>query len=128
MLSKVLDLPGFKFIDKAGRKWNTESYFEMLGRTVLMNSGRETYLNTCAEKGKDVMRVTVGGDGCDVCARYENQLISMTGKTPGLPTLDQAMKEGLFHPNCVHSLVAEAGYEDFEKLFDKDKELKRLDI
>jgi len=33
-------------------------------------------------------------------------VLSLTGRTPGYPTVDQARAAGLFHPNCRHSLGA----------------------
>jgi hypothetical protein len=31
--------------------------------------------------------------------------LSLTGKTPGYKTLEQAKNAGLFHPNCRHTLT-----------------------
>ena len=106
LLNEAISLPGFRFIDKAGRKWDTKSYFDMLGRTVLMNAGRSGYLDACAANGNDIVRVTVSAHPCPRCAVFENRLLSISGKTPGLPTVDYAISRGLFHPNCTHSLVA----------------------
>lgn len=106
LLNEAISLPGFRFIDKAGRKWDTKSYFDMLGRTVLMNAGRSGYLDACAANGSDIVRVTVSAHPCPRCAVFENRLLSISGKTPGLPTVDYAIGRGLFHPNCTHSLVA----------------------
>jgi hypothetical protein len=93
-------------VDKAGRKWDSKSYFDMLGRTVLMNASRASYMDACAAEGDDVVRVTVSGNPCPACASYENTLLSISGATPGLVTVDEAIADGLMHPNCTHSLVA----------------------
>ena len=52
------------------------------------------------------MTISVSGDCCDACGKYENALLSISGATPGLPTLEEAMAEGLFHPNCTHRIIA----------------------
>lgn len=96
----------FALIDKSGRKWDTDSYFDMLGRTLLHNNARETYLAACAQEGSDIVTVSVSGKPCEHCAKYENVLLSISGKTPGLPTVQQAMDAGLFHPNCTHRIIA----------------------
>ena len=99
-------LRSFQFIDAGGRRWKTEKYFNMLGRTLLHNNARECYLAGCAKAGSDIVTVSVSGDCCDACEKYENELLSITGATPGLPTLQEAMDEGLFHPNCTHRIIA----------------------
>lgn len=78
----------------------------MLGRTLLHNNARECYLAGCAKGGSDIVTISVSGDSCDACGRYENELLSITGATPGLPTLQEAMNDGLFHPNCTHRIIA----------------------
>ena len=114
----------FKFVDAKNRVWNSEAYVEMLSRTTLLNTGRETYLDTCAEKGKDVVRITVSGNACPKCAEWENRLVSISGKTKGLPTLQNAIDGGLFHPNCTHSTVAVGDY-DRENNFDENGRPKK---
>lgn len=109
----------FTFTDAKGRVWNTEAYTKMLARTTLMNAGRESYLDTCADKGKDVVRISISGDACPKCTEWENRLVSLSGKTKGLPLLQDAIDGGLFHPNCTHSTVA-VGDWDRETKFDKN--------
>ncbi len=117
LLGRILTRPeGFRFVDAGGRTWDNESYCKMLSRTVLLNAGRQTYFDTCAENGNDVVRVTVSGNPCPACAVWENRLLSISGATEGLPTVSQATAAGLCHPNCTHSFVAVGEFvmqEDF---------------
>ena len=117
LLGRILTRPeGFQFVDAGGRVWNNESYCQMLSRTVLLNAGRQTYFDTCAENGNDVVRVTVSGNPCPACAVWENRLLSISGATEGLPTVSQATAAGLCHPNCTHSFVTVGEFvmqEDF---------------
>ena len=88
----------------------------MLSRTVLLNAGRQSYFDACAANGNDVVRVTVSGNPCPACAVWENRLLSISGATEGLPTVEQATAAGLCHPNCTHSFVAVGEFvmqEDF---------------
>ena len=111
LLGRLMARPEqFRFIDAKGRVWNNETYVEMLGRTVLLNAGRQTYFDTCIDNGKDVVRVTVSGDPCPNCAVWENRLLSITGQTQGLPTVQEAQQAGLLHPNCTHSFIAVGRY------------------
>ena len=105
LLTRLESRPeGFKFVDAGNRVWDSKAYCEMLARTTLLNTSRQEYLNTCAENDADVVCVTVSGHCCEKCAVWENRLLSISGKTKGLPTVDDAIAEGLFHPNCTHSL------------------------
>jgi hypothetical protein len=106
LLDKAVNMGNFRFIDSGGVSWNPKSYFNMLGRTVLMNAGRSSYIDGCVKHKCDTVRVTVSGAPCPACAVFENRLLSISGATAGLTTLDEAIKMGLFHPNCTHSLVA----------------------
>ena len=99
--------PGsFAFVDVRGRKWKNNDYFEMLGRTLLHNNARECYLSGCAKSGSDIVTVSISGDPCDKCIPWENVLLSISGKTPGLPTVQHAIDTGLCHPRCRHRFVA----------------------
>ncbi|MDX9979084.1 MAG: phage minor capsid protein [Lentisphaeria bacterium] len=97
--------PSFLFRARDGRIWDSGAYFKMLGRTMLHNNARETYLTACAENGSDLVTVSYSGAPCDACARWEGQLLSITGESP-YPTIETATADGLFHPNCTHRLVA----------------------
>ena len=105
LFERAMKIPGFEFTDKAGSKWQAKSYFNMLARTELMNASRECYDDKMSEEGFDVMRLTVSGDPCDSCSRYENRLFSLTGATAGLPTKADLEAAGVFHPNCTHTYV-----------------------
>lgn len=97
--------PGAVFIDRAGRKWKADSYFGMLNRTLHGNVARETYMDTCAEAGYDLVRVMGRSTYPDSpCIPFEGEILSLTGKTKGYTTLAEAEADGLFHPNCIHAL------------------------
>ncbi|UDQ98952.1 phage minor capsid protein [Lentisphaerota bacterium WC36G] len=96
----------FQFIAKNGAKWNSDAYFKMLGRTTLFNNARESYLHGCAKSGNDVVTISVSAKPCDKCAKYEDRLLSISGKHPKYMSLDSAISDGLFHPNCTHRIIA----------------------
>lgn len=97
--------PAFQFIDKAGRKWDSSQYFEMLTRTTMMNTHREVYINTLTSEGSD-LAIFSGHGATDICGKWEGEVVSLTGATAGYPTLDDAIADGMFHPNCRHRLFA----------------------
>ena len=97
--------PDWKFIDSAGRAWKPQNYFNMLARTTVARVARESYNDTVIEQGHDLARIAGGPPTApppDPCWRWYGKIVSLTGETPGYPTLAEAEGDGLFHPNCIH--------------------------
>jgi hypothetical protein len=93
--------PAFKFVDKGGRTWDSDSYFAMLNRTLHNNVARETYSSTVIEAGYDLVRIEgKSGDADSPCIPYEGEILSISGMSKKHKSLDAAMADGLFHPNC----------------------------
>lgn len=112
MLERVTSKrPAWQFIDKAGRRWESKNYFDMLNRTLTAQVSRETYLTTMAETQHDLMTIEGGITDAsmripsDPCPEWAGQIISMNGATKGYPTLADAEAAGMFHPRCVHYLA-----------------------
>ena len=91
------------FVDRSGKKWNLKSYASMFSRTELMNVHNEAKRTEFLEHGEDLVIVSSHPGTCEKCAPWQGRVLSLSGKTPGYPTLDQAKEAGLFHPNCRHS-------------------------
>ena len=103
--SKAANMEDPKFTDAGGHVWNTKTYIQMNVRTNTMRVYNDCLADAVArETGGDLMRISTGGDqDCD-CAAWEGCIISLTGKTKGFPTYDDARNGGCFHPNCTHTL------------------------
>lgn len=95
-----------KFTDASGRTWNTKTYLAMNVRTNTMRVYNDCLLDDIARTtGSDIARISDdGGDPHCVCAAWAGCVISISGKTKGLPTYEQARNGGCFHPNCVHTI------------------------
>jgi hypothetical protein len=92
---------GFK--DRSGRMWNMRTYTEMHARTVCMQAHLEGTANRLVEQGHDLIKVSTHRGACELCRPFEGKILSITGKTPGYPTLEDAKAAGLFHVNCRHA-------------------------
>lgn len=90
------------FIDAAGKEWGLATYTEMATRTAATNAARQGRLDRMRERGRDLAVISGSSAGCPDCAPWEGEVVSVDGKTPGYPTLAEAIDAGLFHPNCTH--------------------------
>jgi hypothetical protein len=100
----------------SGRYWRPDAYAEMLGRTAMATTRRVSFRERYLQNGIDVVRIVPNGTVHALCKRWEGKLLSLTGATPGLPTVDQARADGMFHPNCAHRYVVATGVPQPEVL------------
>lgn len=89
--------------DKSGKSWELDHYADMLVRTKIVEARNTGMQNKMIENGYDLVQVSSHGAD-DVCGDWEGKVLSMTGKTPGYPTVADATAAGLFHPNCRHAI------------------------
>ena len=96
----------FQFKDAGGHVWDTRTYMQMNVRTNAMRVYNDCLVDNIAQAtGGDLARISTGGDpNCPLCSPWEGVIVSISGKTKGLPTYEQAREAGCFHPNCVHTL------------------------
>ena len=94
-------ITGFK--DKSDRQWNMRTYANMVSRTTTMEAHLEGTKNRLLEHGRDLVKISRHTNPCKFCAPWEGKVLSLTGKTPGYPTLNEAKEAKLFHPNCKHA-------------------------
>jgi hypothetical protein len=101
------------FVDAAGRRWNMETYAEMIARTTPRQAMIEGTKNRLLEHDHDLAEI-IGGIGentCDHCREWNGRIVSLTGKTSGYPTLDEARDAGVFHPQCSHNIAIAMSFE-----------------
>lgn len=94
------------FVDRSGRGWNLDSYVEMATRTATGRAQVAGGLDRIAAGGRDLVIVSDAPQECKVCRPWEGKVLSISGDTPGYPTVAQAQAAGLQHANCRHRLGA----------------------
>lgn len=94
------------FRDSMGREWSLKRYSEMVARTTLQQAKNEAARMRLVEKGHDLAVITgpVPGER-PACAHYAGMTVSLTGRTPGYPTLSDYTSAGGFGVNCHHGLA-----------------------
>lgn len=101
----------FRFVDRAGRRWENARYVQMLARTTAQRVRTAAYCDTLLRMNRPLVRVTnyAQGRDCGVCAAWEGKLLDISSgrelRRFGIPSLDEARAAGLFHPNCVHNVL-----------------------
>ena len=132
-LLKVLKENGISFFyDKAGRKWKIENYVKMRTMTELVQAQRMSFFTRATQFGVDLVRIKHLNlhPTCELCAPFNNKILSINGNTPGYMTIQEAAMQGLFHPNCDHvpeefELVTEKMPRKMKKKYKKDLEEER---
>jgi len=83
-----------------------------------MQAHLEGTANRLVEQGHDLVKVSTHRGACELCQPWQGKILSITGKTEGYPTLEEAKAEGLFHVNCRHA---------YGLYIDLDKEIEELE-
>lgn len=83
------------FVAKNGAKWNIETYSNML--TVHTNNTLVRLKETekIKAKGKNLVKISDHNTECEICKKYEGKILT-------LEELEEAIKNGFYHPNCKH--------------------------
>lgn len=109
------------FTDVRGRSWNLASYAEMAMRTTVAHAAVEGGLDRMTELGLDLVIVSNSAQECKLCRPWEGKILSRSGggernvfaenpatgrkmKVHVSGSLDDAVRAGLMHPNCRHSI------------------------
>ena len=99
-----------KVLTPSGRFWDPTAYSRMLGRTAIADTRRVSFRQRYLQNGVDAVKIVGNGTNHATCAVWEGVTVSLTGATPGIPTIAEARSAGLFHPNCRHRYVADPAF------------------
>lgn len=138
-LDQAIDLATRQFLEKGidcieyknGHRVNIASYAEMCLRTA---SHRATLLGEGKKRdewGIHTVVVSAHANTCPLCAPWQGKVLvddvfchgtTDEAKEPGYPLLSTAMKTGLLHPNCQHTISTYfPGITKLPEIPDKDK-------
>ena len=92
------------FTDARGRQWQMASYAETAVRSATGQAALQGHFDKLSANGYDLVIVSSDAEPCDSCLPWEGKVLSMNGRTPGYPTVAEAMADShLFGPNCGHN-------------------------
>lgn len=110
-------------VDKGGRTWKLDRYAEMLTRTRMREVTNMGLVTRLQREGYDLVQVSSHPNDCEMCSPWDGKVLSITGRTPGYPTVDDATATGLFHPNCYDNkteVYTKNGWKLFEDVCPDD--------
>lgn len=124
---RAQDTNPFRFVDRAGRRWENARYVQMLARTTAQRVQTAAFCDSMLQGGYPLARISndSGDLQCGVCSAWEGRLIDLTAgnlfKKYGAVPLRAAREAGVFHPNCTHRLeylspteYPEGAWDEFE--------------
>ncbi len=76
------------------------------GRRTAASDAHQRMLERLKAAGVEICKVVGPQDKDDACLDWVGAVVSLTGAVPGLPTVEHAVRDGLFHPGCRHSLTS----------------------
>jgi hypothetical protein len=104
------------------RTWNIASYSEMATRSAIGQASVQGHLDKMEKMGFDLVQVSDHHEECDLCRPWEGKILSRKGGHPKYKSLAEAIRGGLFHPNCGHRL--NTYFEGLTKPLTKTKDPK----
>lgn len=88
------------FVDRSGRQWTLKNYSEMATYTVSQEAINSSELNILLERGIDLVEINSVANPCKkVCAEYDGNTYSLTGRSKEYPRLEVKFP---LHPRCRH--------------------------
>jgi hypothetical protein len=109
-VDKFLD-EGIKSVNLGNRKMRLDAYAETSIRTISGNAQVQGSLDRYEDADQYLSWVSDSPMECEQCREWEGKILRTTNdleklpeKYRNLPSLDAAKADGLFHPNCTHSL------------------------
>lgn len=105
MKSTLGDSVNTGIIDAAGRRWKPETYVEMVTRTKMAQTHRETTMNEALGRGAMYARISHHG-AKDACRNYEGMIVKLTPDAPGnYRYIGDLPRREIFHPRCRHTIT-----------------------
>jgi hypothetical protein len=95
---------GHRTID--GKELGLTEYIRMLSLTAARNVFNLGVENAMLGRGNDLAVISreVRANSCQACRDWAGKIVSISGKNPNYPSLQDARDANVFHPHCIHFL------------------------
>lgn len=83
------------------RRLPLDFYAMTVTRVKMREAGVKASTTRYQENGQDLVRIIERHGTCEVCSRFKDLVVSLTGKTKGYPVVgENGIKLPPYHPNC----------------------------
>jgi len=89
-----------------GKKMPLNAWASMYADTGAMNSLRSAQLDFAKANDMELGRIKVNPTGCQFCQPWDDQVVSLEGEHPDVPSLGDARAAKVFHPHCQCIVIA----------------------
>ncbi len=122
MLAKADDGKFITIINKNGKEihYGIKEYAELVTRTKMQDLNAQAVLDTAAGISADLVQISSHNTSCPICAPYEGQIYSLSGKDKDFPMLPDTTP---FHPNSydeITEIYTKQGWKFIKDLDKKD--------
>ena len=80
-------------------------YNSMVYNTNLTSSAWNSTIKNAEKTGNGLVYVEPHPFSCPLCQEWQGKIYSLTSYNPIYPSIEQAIKGGLKHPNCKHNIT-----------------------
>lgn len=89
-----------------GKELGLADYIRMLSLTAARNVFNLGVENAMLGRGNDLAIISreVRANSCQACRDWAGKIVSISGKNPNYPSLQDAKDANVFHPHCIHFL------------------------
>lgn len=115
-----------------GKKMNARAYAKTNLNSVIDGAKNQALINTSKEIENDLLKMSYHASACPMCAKYENQVYSISGESKKYPALSSinagnVTAYGIVHPNCRHRFTAFfEGYSTIQEQY-QDEEKREVE-
>lgn len=96
----------------AGRRWHVPYRVEQVVAHQAGTASMDGWMQAVREQASDYVIVNRSPTACEICRPWVGRILSISGIDPDRPSVAEARRSGLWHPNCVHpALIWRLGFK-----------------
>lgn len=103
-VNDIIDGTDIAIIDRAGRRWKTQTYLDMLANTSLMNAYRDAAVLEGLTNGNGLGQITSHPKTRDACLNHQGKIVKLSPDVPGDYPYYRDLSH-IWHPSCRHRII-----------------------
>ena len=103
-VNDIIDGTDIAIIDRAGRRWKTQTYLDVLANTSLMNAYRDAAVLEGLTSGNGLGQITSHPKTRDACLNHQGKIVKLSPDVPGDYPYYRDLSH-IWHPSCRHRII-----------------------